>query len=42
MNLHLQRAVTATIDYALTAEYRSFDSAELRATLGRMAKRSDP
>jgi enoyl-CoA hydratase/carnithine racemase len=42
MNLHLQRAVTATIDYALTAEYRSFDSAELRATLDRMAKRSDP
>jgi enoyl-CoA hydratase/carnithine racemase len=40
MNLHLQRAVTATIDYALTAEYRSFDSAELRANLDRMAKRS--
>jgi enoyl-CoA hydratase/carnithine racemase len=41
MNLHMQRAVTATIDYALTAEYRSFDSAELRANLDRMAKRSD-
>jgi enoyl-CoA hydratase len=41
MNLHLQRAVTATIDYALTAEYRSFDSEELRANLDRMAKRSD-
>ncbi|HVT20700.1 MAG TPA: enoyl-CoA hydratase/isomerase family protein [Mycobacteriales bacterium] len=41
INLHLQRAVTATIDYALTAEYRSFDSAELRANLDRMAKRSD-
>ncbi|HVT21833.1 MAG TPA: enoyl-CoA hydratase/isomerase family protein [Mycobacteriales bacterium] len=40
MNLHMQRAVTATIDYALTAEYRSFDSAELRANLDRMAKRS--
>jgi enoyl-CoA hydratase/carnithine racemase len=40
MNLHLQRAVTATIDYALTAEYRSFDSAELRANIARMAKRS--
>lgn len=39
MNLHMQRAVTATIDYALTAEYRSFDSVELRANLDRMAKR---
>jgi enoyl-CoA hydratase/carnithine racemase len=38
MNLHLQRAVTATIDYALTAEYRSFDSEELRANIERMAK----
>jgi enoyl-CoA hydratase/carnithine racemase len=36
VNLHLQRAVTATIDYALTAENRSFDSAELRANLDRM------
>lgn len=36
INLHLERAVTATIDYALTAEYRSFDSAELRANLDRM------
>jgi enoyl-CoA hydratase/carnithine racemase len=36
MNLHLQRAVLATIDYALTAENRSFDSAELRANLDRM------
>jgi len=35
INLHMQRAVTATIDFALTAEYRSFDSAELRATLDR-------
>jgi len=38
MNLHMQRAVTATIDYALTAEYRSFDSEELRANIERMAK----
>ncbi|HVW81843.1 MAG TPA: enoyl-CoA hydratase/isomerase family protein [Mycobacteriales bacterium] len=36
INLHLQRAVLATIDYALTAEHRSFDSAELRANLDRM------
>jgi enoyl-CoA hydratase/carnithine racemase len=41
VNLHMQRAVTATIDYALTAEYRSFDSPELRANLDRMAKRSE-
>jgi enoyl-CoA hydratase/carnithine racemase len=39
MNLHLQRAVLATIDYALTAENRSFDSDELRANLDRMLKK---
>ena len=33
LNLHLQRAVTATIDFALSAEHRSFDSPELRANL---------
>ena len=38
MNLHMQRAVMATIDYALTAEYRSFDSEELRANIEKMAK----
>jgi enoyl-CoA hydratase/carnithine racemase len=38
MNLHMQRAVLATIDYALTAENRSFDSVELRANLDRMLK----
>jgi enoyl-CoA hydratase/carnithine racemase len=36
MNLHMERAVLATIDYALSAEHRSFDSAELRANLDRM------
>jgi enoyl-CoA hydratase/carnithine racemase len=42
INLHLQRAVLATIDYALTAEHRSFDSPELRANLDRMkAKAAD-
>jgi enoyl-CoA hydratase/carnithine racemase len=41
VNLHLQRAVTATIDYALTAENRSFDSAELRANLDRMRAKDD-
>jgi enoyl-CoA hydratase/carnithine racemase len=39
MNLHMQRAVLATIDYALTAESRSFDSPELRANLDRMLKK---
>jgi len=36
INLHLERAVLATIDFALSAESRSFDSAELRANLDRM------
>jgi enoyl-CoA hydratase/carnithine racemase len=40
INLHLERAVLATIDFALSAESRSFDSAELRANLDRMAKKS--
>ena len=36
LNLHLERAVLATIDFALTAEDRSFRSPELRANLDRM------
>jgi enoyl-CoA hydratase len=36
INLHLERAVLATIDYALGAEHRSFDSPELRANLDRV------
>jgi len=39
LNLHLERAVLATIDYALTAEDRSFRSPELRANLDRFLKR---
>lgn len=35
LNLHLERAVLATLDFALTAEDRSFGSPELRATLDR-------
>jgi enoyl-CoA hydratase/carnithine racemase len=35
LNLHLERAVLATLDFALTAEYRSFSSPELRANLDR-------
>lgn len=38
LNLHLERAVLATIDYALSAEDRSFRSGELRANLDRMRK----
>jgi enoyl-CoA hydratase len=36
INLHLQRAILATIDYALAAEDRSFTSPELRKNLDRL------
>ena len=36
LNLHLERAVVATLDFALTAEDRSFTSDELRANLERL------
>jgi enoyl-CoA hydratase/carnithine racemase len=36
LNTHLERAVLATLDFALTAEDRSFTSAELRANLDRL------
>jgi enoyl-CoA hydratase/carnithine racemase len=39
LNLHLERAVLATIDFALTAEDRSFRSPELRANLDRFLKK---
>ncbi|MCU1452033.1 MAG: Enoyl-CoA hydratase/carnithine racemase [Acidimicrobiales bacterium] len=35
LNLHMERAVLATIDFALAAEDRSFTSPELRANLDR-------
>jgi enoyl-CoA hydratase/carnithine racemase len=41
VNLHLERAVTATIDFALAAEDRSFTSPELRANLDRLLARDD-
>jgi enoyl-CoA hydratase len=41
LNLHLERAVTATIDFALAAEHRSFDSPELRANLDRFLAPKD-
>jgi enoyl-CoA hydratase len=36
LNMHLERAVLATLDYALAAEDRSFTSPELRANLDRL------
>jgi enoyl-CoA hydratase len=41
LNLHLERAVLSTLDFALTAEDRSFTSPELRANLDRLLHR-DP
>jgi len=38
--MHLERAVLATLDFALTAEDRSFTSPELRANLDRLLSRS--
>lgn len=39
LNLHLERAVLATLDFALSAEDRSFTSPELRANLDRLRHR---
>jgi enoyl-CoA hydratase len=39
LNLHLERAVVATLDFALSAEDRSFTSPELRANLDRLLPR---
>ncbi len=33
LNLHMERAVVATLDFALAAEDRSFTSSDLRASL---------
>src|SRR3954470_13814546 len=41
LNLHLERAVLATLDFALTAEDRSFTSPELRANLDRLLAPND-
>ena len=40
MNLHVERAVLATIDFAMAAETESFDTPELRANLDRFLRRS--
>jgi enoyl-CoA hydratase/carnithine racemase len=39
LNLHVERAVLATIDFALAAETESFDTPELRANLDRFLGR---
>jgi enoyl-CoA hydratase/carnithine racemase len=36
VNLHMERAIVATLDFALTAEDRSFTSPELRANIDRL------
>jgi enoyl-CoA hydratase/carnithine racemase len=40
LNLHVERAVLATIDFAMTAESESFDTPELRENLARFLRRS--
>jgi enoyl-CoA hydratase/carnithine racemase len=42
LNLHLERAVLATIDFAMSAETESFDTADLRNNLDRFLARSSP
>ena len=39
LNLHVERSVLATIDFALAAETESFETAELRETVARFLKR---
>jgi enoyl-CoA hydratase/carnithine racemase len=39
MNLHLERAVLATIDFAMASETASFDTPDLRANIDRFLKR---
>jgi enoyl-CoA hydratase/carnithine racemase len=36
LNLHLERAVLATLDFATGAEYQSFDTEDLRAAVARL------
>jgi enoyl-CoA hydratase/carnithine racemase len=40
LNLHVERAVLATIDFAMSAETASFDTDDLRANVARFLKRS--
>ena len=38
LNLHAERAVLATIDFALGAEYHSFDTDDVQSFVARNAK----
>lgn len=40
LNLHLERAVLATIDFAMSAETESFDTPDLRANVDRFLRRT--
>ena len=42
LNLHLERAVLATIDFAMASETESFDTLDLRANVERFLGRSSP
>ena len=39
LNMHLERAVLATIDFAMASETASFDTPDLRANVDRFLKR---
>ena len=41
LNLHLERAIAATIDYAFSAELESFHTQELREAIDRFLGSSD-
>jgi enoyl-CoA hydratase/carnithine racemase len=41
LNMHMERAILACIDFALSAEHRSFDSPELRANIDRFLAPKD-
>ena len=40
LNLHLERAVLSTIDFAMAAETESFDTTELQENVARFLERS--
>ena len=42
LNLHVERAVLATIDFAMAAESESFDTPDLRANVDRFLGRATP
>jgi len=38
LNLHLERAVLATLDFAMTAEQQSFETDDFRVTIARLTE----